>query len=270
MPVGMIRSLARTRMCDINAFQHHAGRRHRDPAVEQTDAPELILTTRGTWQLHTSASSGGVTVDCLVAIDGNQELGIRHEEPEPRDTQVMIALRPALVAALTEFHQRDRLFELAHCPMTSRIDAARRLLLDELAHDRPGRDLAIDSYVSALAVEAMRSRAADGTAHSGRLREARDYLEAHLAEEIDLAVLANQVHLSPGHFSRLFRAQYGLSPRDYLLHARMRRAAQLIDAGADLQAAAAQVGIHSPSHFRAGFRRCLGMAPSQWRARQRQ
>lgn len=266
----MLRSLARTRMCNVIAFQHHRGRVHRDPAVEQTGAPELILTTRGEWQVRTSASSGGVTVDCLVAIDGEQELQIRHDDSEPRDAQVMITLRPALVGALIEFHQRDgRLFDLSHCGMNSRIDSTRRLLLDELAHDRPGRDLAIDSYVSALAVEAIRAERADDPVHGGRLREARDYLEAHLAEDIDLAVLAGHAHLSPGHFARLFRAQYGVSPRDYLLRARMRRASELIDAGADLQAAAAQVGIHSSSHFRAGFRRCLGMAPSQWQARQR-
>jgi AraC-like DNA-binding protein len=257
-------------MCEINAFRHHSGRGHRDPAVEQTGAPELILTTRGDWQVRTSASSGRVTVDCLIAIDGEQELQIRHEESEPRDAQVMITLQPALVGALTEFHQRDGgLFDLSHCGMSSRIDSTRRLLLDELAHDRPGRDFAIDSYVSALAVEAIRAERDADPAHGGRLREARDYLEAHLAEDVDLAVLAGHAHLSPGHFGRLFRSQYGLSPRDYLLRARMHRAAELIDAGVDLQAAAAQVGIHSPSHFRAGFRRCLGMAPSQWQARQR-
>jgi AraC-like DNA-binding protein len=257
-------------MCEINAFRHHTGRAHRDPAVEQTGAPELILTTRGDWQVRTSASSGGVTVDCLVAIDGAQELQIRHEDSEPRDAQVMITLQPALVGALTEFHQRDgRLFDLSHCGMNARIDSTRRLLLDELAHDRPGRDFAIDSYVSALAVEAIRSERLDDPAHAGRLREAQDYLEAHLGDEIDLAVLASHAHLSPGHFARLFRAQYGLSPRDYLLRARMRRAAELIDAGVDLPTAAAQVGIHSASHFRAGFRRYLGMAPSQWQARQK-
>lgn len=265
----MVRSLAQTRMCDITAFRHHAGRAHRDPAVEQTGAPELILTTRGDWQVRTSASSGGVTIDCLVAIDGQQELQIRHENREPRDSQVMITLKPGLVSALAEFHQRDgRLFDLSHCGMNSRIDSTRRLLLDELAHDRPGREFAIDGYVSALAVEALRVERED-SAHSGRLREARDYLEAHLGEDLDLTVLANHAHLSPGHFGRLFRAQYGLSPRDYLLRARMRRAAQLIDAGVGLQAVAAQVGIHSSSHFRAGFRRCLGMAPSEWQARQR-
>lgn len=195
----MLRPLAGTRMCDVIAFQHHRGRVHRDPAVEQTGAPELILTTRGEWQVRTSASSGGVTVDCLVAIDSEQELQIRHEDSEPRDAQVMITLRPALVGALTEFHQRDgRLFDLSHCGMNSRIDSTRRLLLDELAHDRPGRDLAIDSYVSALAVEAIRAERAGDPVHGGRLRDARDYLEAHLAEDIDLAVLAGHAHLSPG------------------------------------------------------------------------
>ncbi|TDW24285.1 helix-turn-helix domain-containing protein [Kribbella kalugense] len=268
--IGLIASLAHTPACDISAFQHHPGRRHRDPNEELTDGPELVLTTRGGWHLRTSASSGGVTADCLVALDAKQELRIRHDESEPRDAQVMISLKPAFVDALTTTHRGDGgLFDLSHCGMNNRIDAARRMLLDELAHDRLARELAIDNYVSILAVEALRVEHEMKGVHAARLRESRDYLEEHLGEAIDVVALATRVNLSPGHFARLFRQQFGVSPRDYLLSARMRRAAELIDSGVDLQTAAAQVGIHSSSHFRAGFRRYLGMAPSQWKARGR-
>lgn len=155
--------------------------------------------------------------------------------------------------------------------MTPRIDAVRSLLLDELAHHRPARAFAIDSHVSALAVEAMRVRAIGGRGAGDvkRLTRARDYLEDHLADEIQLTAIAADAHLSPGHFTRLFRQQYGVAPREYLLRARMRRAAQLIDSGINIHTAAQQVGIHGSSHFRASFRKCLGMAPSDWQTRTR-
>jgi transcriptional regulator GlxA family with amidase domain len=40
----------------------------------------------------------------------------------------------------------------------------------------------------------------------GRVREALEFLAAHLAERIDLRRLARHVGLSPAHLSRLFKA----------------------------------------------------------------
>jgi AraC-like DNA-binding protein len=274
-PIGVIDTLVDTRLCVISTFRHHAGREHRDPPVEVTGDPELVLTTRGEWSLRTGASSGGVNSQCLVAIDGGEELEIRHASRRPDDTQVVIGLKPALMTELLAFHQPSvrggRLFRVSHCAMTARIDAVRSLLVGELARDRPGRTLAIDGHVSALAVEALRVRGAAqrGAGHVARLRCARDYLEDHLADDIELTAVARSAHLSPGHFARLFAAQYGITPRGYLLRARVRRAAQLIDSGVAVEEAARQVGIHATSHLRASFRRLLGMSPSEWRSRAR-
>jgi transcriptional regulator GlxA family with amidase domain len=51
----------------------------------------------------------------------------------------------------------------------------------------------------------------------GRVREALEFLAAHLAERIDLRRLARHVGLSPAHLSRLFKAEAGdrrTPPRD--------------------------------------------------------
>ena len=68
-----------------------------------------------------------------------------------------------------------------------------------------------------------------------QLRRVVEYLDAHLPERVDLALLAALVGLSQSHFSRAFKASTGMAPYHWQLDARMRRAqALLIDTRASL------------------------------------
>ena len=60
-----------------------------------------------------------------------------------------------------------------------------------------------------------RTDAASFGGHRGIAR-ARDYIEAHLAENLDLSGLAQVAGLSRSHFIRAFQRQTGFSPHAYL------------------------------------------------------
>ena len=69
-----------------------------------------------------------------------------------------------------------------------------------------------------------RPRAAHEPAAPGLLRRAEDYIRANLAGEISLASLARLSCMSVDHFLRLFRAACGLTPYQYVLEQRLRKA----------------------------------------------
>jgi AraC family transcriptional regulator len=99
-----------------------------------------------------------------------------------------------------------------------------------------------------------------------KLKRAIDYIEAHLAEPISLADVANAAGLTRMHFAAQFRAATGVRPHDYLMKRRIERAQDLlIGEGIALIDVAQRVGFQSQSHFTTVFRRFAGTTPKCWR-----
>jgi AraC family transcriptional regulator len=61
-----------------------------------------------------------------------------------------------------------------------------------------------------------------------RLRRVRDYVEAHLDEDLSLTILSGIACLSPYHFSRSFKEAAGVGPQRYVMQRRIERAKTLM------------------------------------------
>jgi AraC-like DNA-binding protein len=101
-----------------------------------------------------------------------------------------------------------------------------------------------------------------------RLRRARDRMDRDYAEPLDVPELARQALMSPGHFSRSFRAAFGESPHSYLMTRRIERAKALLRRG-DLSVTETcfAVGCTSLGSFSTRFTELVGESPSSYRAR---
>ena len=102
------------------------------------------------------------------------------------------------------------------------------------------------------------------------LQRIRNYVEEHLAENIELTVLANIAGLSKWHFARAFKQSVGITPHLYLIHRRLEKAQQLL-AETDLSLAqiALRSGFSDQSHFSRRFRILLGVTPTSFRRSKR-
>ncbi|WP_179756404.1 helix-turn-helix transcriptional regulator [Kineococcus aurantiacus] len=101
-----------------------------------------------------------------------------------------------------------------------------------------------------------------------RLRRVRDRIDRDHAEPLDVATLARQALMSPGHFSRSFKAAFGETPYDYLMTRRVERAKALLRRGdVSVTEACFAVGCSSLGSFSARFTRLVGESPSAYRAR---
>ena len=96
------------------------------------------------------------------------------------------------------------------------------------------------------------------------LQQALAYLEANSAAAITLDELAAQVHLSPYHLLRIFKATYGLPPHAYLTQLRVQRAKRLLLAGQSIASIALAVGFTDQSHLTRHFKRIVGVPPGQY------
>jgi AraC family transcriptional regulator len=99
-----------------------------------------------------------------------------------------------------------------------------------------------------------------------QLRKVEDYVREHLAERISVEVLAELAELSPFHFSRVFKESAGMTPIQFVTHARITRAQQLIrETSRSLIEIALGVGYPNPSHFAKVFRKIAGVTPTEFR-----
>ncbi|MFL5159054.1 MAG: helix-turn-helix transcriptional regulator, partial [Microvirga sp.] len=94
----------------------------------------------------------------------------------------------------------------------------------------------------------------------------RDYLDAHMSEEADLANLANRAGLSRSHFFRAFAKETGLTPHAYLLDRRFRAATRLLAQGEAPGNVAAACGFFDQSHLNRVFKARMGVTPGAYRA----
>lgn len=101
-----------------------------------------------------------------------------------------------------------------------------------------------------------------------QLRRARDVMDRDYAEPLDVPALARVALMSPGHFSRSFRAAYGETPYSYLMTRRIERAKALLRRG-DLSVTDVcfEVGCTSLGSFSTRFTELVGESPSAYRAR---
>jgi AraC-like DNA-binding protein len=99
------------------------------------------------------------------------------------------------------------------------------------------------------------------------LRRARDLIDRDHALPLDVPAMARAALMSPGHFSRKFRAAYGETPYSYLMTRRIERAKALLRLGMSVTDACFAVGCTSLGSFSSRFTEIVGETPSQYRAR---
>ncbi len=105
-------------------------------------------------------------------------------------------------------------------------------------------------------------------ANLAHLRRARDLVDREYARPLDVPTMARHALMSPGHFSRAFRAAYGETPYSYLMTRRVERAMALLRAGVSVTDACMAVGCTSLGSFSSRFTELVGMTPSAYRARE--
>lgn len=101
---------------------------------------------------------------------------------------------------------------------------------------------------------------------TGILHHLQQWIEQNLDQPLTLEQMAAKASISTRTLSRRFREQLGVTPLQWLLHARVRRAQCILEStDMSVEQVAQRSGFGSPTSLREHFRRVVGTSPLAYR-----
>lgn len=241
---------------------------HDRPFEEQHASVCVAAVTRGTFQYRSPDGRATLVPGALMLGNPGACFECGHEH--------------AVGDRCLSFHFDPEYFEeiVASVPRTRRLTftmprhaPSERLLPVILAAEAANDDLGFEEAALRIAAAAatVETDAGEPVRNPRQERRVTDVLrriEAEPEERVTLRQLARDAAMSPYHFLRIFQAVSGVTPHQYLLTQRLRRAALRLRRTTDpVSMIAYDAGFNDLSTFNRRFRRIMGMAPGTWRIR---
>jgi AraC family transcriptional regulator len=209
-----------------------------------------------------------------------------------------IAIVPAMVPHRSSWNQEasfsmlslepDRLTKIAYESVTTErvelvphyamqdtfIDRIGKSLTAELKEDRFGSQLLVDSLTIALSIHLLRHYSDwhkplhdyPGGMPKRKIQQAIAYIHDHLAENLTIAAIADEVEMSQYYFSRLFKQAIGVSPYRYVMEQRIEAAKHLLQkTPLPISAISERVGFANQNQLTIQFHNLTGTTPSSYR-----
>jgi len=251
----------------VTDYRCHA-ERGETPYLERHSSHTISYVRRGSFGVETRGRTFELVAGSVLVGHPGDEYMCRHDHVDGGDECLSFALTPELVETLGA---RRELWRVGGVPPLPELG-----VLGELAQATAEQrtDLGLDEVglcFTARCVEllsgAKRTAAAERTADRRRAVEAALWLDERAHEAIDLEGAARAVELSPFHFLRIFARALGVTPHQYLVRARLRRAARLLSDGErSITDVAMDVGFGDLSNFVRTFHRAAGVSPRRFRS----
>lgn len=138
----------------------------------------------------------------------------------------------------------------------------------ECNNKQPGYQLMLQSISMELTIEILRQTvvAPDNKvlfAYKHDIKKAIAFIEERYQDNITLDAIAKEVNISPYHLSRVFKAETGKTPFEFLADVKIQHAKRLLAGGKfSMTEISSQCGFSNASHFSVVFKKKTGLTPS--------
>jgi AraC-like DNA-binding protein len=236
------------------------------PFVELHSGYSLAYVRRGSFGYHARGGSFELVAGSMLVGHPGDEYLCTHEHA-CGDECLSFELAPDLVeiiGAQSEIWRTGCVPPLPELMVLGELSQTAAEHQSDLGLDETGMLLAA-RFVE-LVSGRQRKPAKAGARDRRRAVEAALWIDANSHEPIDLDAAAREAGLSPFHFLRLFARVLGVTPHQYLVRSRLRRAARMLADGArPITDIAFDVGFGDLSNFVRTFHRAAGVSPGRFR-----
>lgn len=134
----------------------------------------------------------------------------------------------------------------------------------------PVNESVVSAYITQILTDLLYGKQDSGNKISSprMIERSLAYINDHFDEQISLSHLAKEANLSPYYFTRVFTAETGFTPHQYIIAARINSAKYLLDhSDISVKDIAFSCGFNSESSFCTTFKKWENMTPSDYRSR---
>ena len=247
-------------------YRCHAGP-HTPAQIERHELTSVSYVRRGSFGYRSRGETFELVAGSLLVGHAGDEFVCTHDHHHGGDECLSFKLSAELLAS---FDARPQQWRTGGMPPLPEL-----MVLGELAQAAASGDtdfgldeaglLLVGRYLS-LATGRSRAALQANARDRRRAVESALWLDAHAHEDIDLQATADQAGLSAFHFLRLFARVVGVTPHQYLVRARLRRAARfLVENERSITDIALDSGFADLSNFVRCFHRAAGVPPRHFR-----
>ena len=236
------------------------------PVVEQHGGYSLSYVRRGSFGYNSLGRSYELTTGSILVGHPGDDYACTHDH-SCGDECLSFYLSPELVETLAAPKTAWRVGALP--PLARLVTLAELGQAAARGHSTVGLD-EIGTLIAARfagTVADAPARPVTASLHDRRRAvEASLWIDENAGRRVGLDETAAQVGLSPFHFLKLFANVLGVTPHQYLLRCRLRRAARLlVEDDRSITDVALDVGFDDLSNFVRTFGRAAGMSPRSFR-----
>jgi len=152
--------------------------------------------------------------------------------------------------------------------VTAGIDLALALIAEDHGHQvaaSVARHLVVYLQRSGGQAQFSSLLAAQGT-DTQPVRDLLSWIRDHLEDDLSVPALARQINLSERHFTRVFKAELGMTAADHVETVRLESACRLLETtGSSIEQIARTCGFGTPETMNRTFRRRLNTTPGEHR-----
>jgi AraC-like DNA-binding protein len=252
----------------ISAFDYRCDATPADrPYVEQHAAHLISYVRRGSFCYHTSGKTLELVAGSLLVGHPGDEFHCTHEHHQCGDECLSFHMTAELaetVGGRTATWRQGALPPLPEVMVIGELALAAAAGGCDIGIDEAGLML-VGRFIATLEGRA-RSSCVASAQDRRRATEVALWIDEQVHTPIDLDSAARRSGLSAFHFLRLFASVLGVTPHQYLVRSRLRRAARLLaDAERSITDVAFDVGFADLSNFVRTFRRAAGVSPRAFR-----
>lgn len=170
---------------------------------------------------------------------------------------------------LRVFYGRGKAF--THRLVSPKLLAVYNAIRDEIMSNAPSRDMLMGYTLQLLAgavreyeqmPDALTRERPDMSAFT-RIAASVDYIHSHLTEPLTVGMLAEQAHISEGHYARMFAKYVATTPADYIARCRINLFESRRSLGDTVLDTAFACGFTSASGFYKTYNRIVGHPPTK-------
>jgi AraC family transcriptional regulator len=237
------------------------------PFTEVHGGFSVAYVRRGSFGYHVGSKAFEFVAGATLVGRQGDEYVCTHDHHRGGDACLSLQLAPAVLSSLAA---KDEVWQARRVPPLAELMVVGELVQTAAEGKTDiGLEEAALLFVSRFVDLVLQRRQKDGqpcARDRRRAIEAALWLDAHADQPVDLGQTARVAGLSPFHFLRLFARVLGVTPHQYLMRARLRRAARLLtDQERSITDIALEVGFGDLSNFVRTFHRAARMSPRRFR-----